>query len=92
MNDNILPSLPLSMLPHIISLACTECLLCGDAYIDIFTCCLQGRVAFLHFTDGKYFPTTSEDTPRLGIFPLHHVIILHFYPKSPSTSDSSNIL
>ena len=78
MNDNILASLPLGMLPHIISLAFTECLLFIDAYIDIFTCCLQGRVAFLHFTDGKYFPTTSEDTPRLVFFPLHHVIILHY--------------
>ena len=84
MNNNILPSLPLSMLPHVISLAFTECLLSGDAYIDIFTYCLQGRVAFLHFTDGEYFPTTSEDTPRLGFlprlgfFPLHHVIILHY--------------
>ena len=78
MNDNILALLPLGMLPHIISLAFTECLLFIDAYIDIFTCCLQGRVAFLHFTDGKYFPTTSEDTPRLVFFPLHHVIILHY--------------
>ena len=78
MNNNILPSLPLSLLPHVISLAFTECLLSGDAYIDIFTYCLQGRVAFLHFTDGEYFPTTSEDTPRLGFFPLHHVIILHY--------------